>query len=156
MKKENKPTYCRLQDSNIIYILKGTKDGIAKLLFKNKTLLVNEEKILILENYIPSKQESHNPNYFFNPSNVKNEKLNNNEVMLRMLTVDEAIPLLDKFIDNAVILKLPSVKIIHGKKGGVIRRAVHDYLDKCEFIDGYTYAEYYDGSYGATVAKIKR
>lgn len=150
------PIYCKLKDSNIIYILKEIKDKKAILTFNNKTIIVDSIDISLLENYKPRKEVLQESRYSFTPSLKTYENSSTTELMLRLLTVDEAIPLLDKFIDNAVILKLPYVKIIHGKKGGVIRKAVHAYLDKSEFVDKYTYAEYYDGSYGATVAQIKR
>lgn len=155
-KKQDAPIYCKIKGSNIIYILKDIKDGIAKLSFKNKSILVNEKDILILEEYTPTNEVYKASNCSFNPCNSNAKTTSQSELMLRLLTVDEAIPLLDKFIDNAVVLKLPSVKIIHGKRGGIIKKAVHEYLDKSEFIDSYTYAEYFDGSYGATVAQIKR
>lgn len=145
--------YCKLKDSNIIYILKNIKEGIATLLFKNKTLIVKETEISIIENYKPAKETLQEARYSFTPCD---NNTNPTELMLRHLTIDESLPLLDKFIDNAVISKLQKVKIIHGKKGGIIRKAVHEYLDKNEFVDSYTYAEYYDGSYGATIAQIKR
>lgn len=150
------PIYCKLKDSNIIYILKEIQNKKAILIFNSKKLIVDEKDILIMENYRPRKEILQETRYSFTPALKTDENSSTTELMLRLLTIDESLPLLDKFIDNAVILKLPYVKIIHGKKGGVIRKAVHAYLDKSEFVDSYTYAEYYDGSYGATVAQIKR
>lgn len=151
-----KKTYCRINDSDIIYILKNIKDGIATLTFKNKTVFVDKKNITVLENYMPRKETIKSERYSFTPREDNSQNVLQTELMLRLLTIEESLPLLDKFIDNAVVLKLPSVKIIHGKKGGVIRKFVHEYLSNCQFVESYTYAEYYDGSYGATIAKIKR
>lgn len=149
--------YCKLKNSNVIYLLKKIENETATLFLKDKILLVNKNDIKILENYKPMKSLLYEAAFNFTPCNKDlSENTNNSELMLRHLTIDESIPLLEKFIDNAIILKLPQVKIIHGKKGGVIRKAVHEYLKNSCYIESYTYAQYYDGSYGATIAKIKR
>ena len=41
------------------------------------------------------------------------------------------------------------------KTGGVLRKAVHEYLDNSPYISSYNFGEYYEGSYGVTIAYIK-
>ena len=156
MKKNNskliEPVYCKLKDSALVYVLKEIKENIAVLILNSKVLNVNKNDIEIVHGYKKKKEALQESSFKYIPAD--NAEVSN-EIMLRLMTADEAMPLLDKFIDSAVIAGLPSVKIIHGKKGGVIRRVVHEYLDNSAYIESYTYAQYWDGSYGATVAKLK-
>lgn len=77
------------------------------------------------------------------------------EIMLRHKTKDEALADLDKYIDKAILAKLPQIKIIHGRHGHILRDAVREYLDKHPYVDSYRYADSFDGSIGATIAIFK-
>ena len=75
--------------------------------------------------------------------------------MLRHQTVEEALDNLDKFIDNAICNNVKIVKIIHGKQGGKLRHAVHDYLENSPYVKEHRLGGYYEGSYGVTIAFLK-
>ncbi len=77
------------------------------------------------------------------------------ELMLRHKTKEEAIILLDKFIDNAICNNISKLKIVHGKNGGIIRNAVHEYLKKCPYVLSYRLGDYYEGQYGVTIVILK-
>ena len=65
---------------------------------------------------------------------------------------ETAISELDKYIDQAIIAKLGRVRIIHGKHGGVLREAVHEYLSSHPYVKEYNIADYTEGGLGVTVA----
>ena len=57
-----------------------------------------------------------------------------NEIMLRHKFKDEAIAELDKYIDQALVEKLGRIRIIHGRHGGILRNAVHEYLKNHPYV----------------------
>lgn len=70
-------------------------------------------------------------------------------------TVDEAIALLDKYLDDAYLAKLHQITIIHGVGTGALRNAVQAHLKKNKYIKTYRMGEYGEGGYGVTVAEFK-
>lgn len=78
------------------------------------------------------------------------------EIKLLGMTVDEAIMTLDKYLDDAYLSHLPSVRIVHGKGTGALRNAVAQHLKKCKYISEYHIAEYGEGDAGVTIATFKK
>lgn len=70
-------------------------------------------------------------------------------------TVDEALAVLEKYLDDAYIAKLPQVYIIHGKGTGALRSAVQNYLKRCSYVKSYRSGEHGEGGAGATVVEFK-
>lgn len=70
-------------------------------------------------------------------------------------TADEAIALLDKYLDDAYLAKLHQITIIHGVGTGALRNAVQAHLKKSKYIKTYRMGEYGEGGYGVTVAEFK-
>ena len=77
------------------------------------------------------------------------------ELNLLGKTVDEAISKLDKYLDNAYLSHLPSVRIVHGKGTGALRLAVHGHLKKLNYVDSYRLGEYGEGDTGVTIVTFK-
>ncbi|MBP5224978.1 MAG: Smr/MutS family protein, partial [Lachnospiraceae bacterium] len=77
------------------------------------------------------------------------------EINLIGKTVDEALSDLGKYLDEAYLSHLPSVRIVHGKGSGALRNAVHGYLRKQSFIKGFHLGEYGEGDAGVTIAEFK-
>jgi len=77
------------------------------------------------------------------------------EINLVGLRVDEAMPELDKYLDDAYIAHLKSVRIIHGRGTGALKSAVQTMLRKNKRIKSYRTGEYGEGGYGVTVAEFK-
>ena len=71
-----------------------------------------------------------------------------------MLT-DEAIPKLDKYLDDAYIAHLPSVRIVHGKGTGALRNAVHQHLKRLSYVKEYHLGEFGEGDAGVTIVTFK-
>lgn len=76
------------------------------------------------------------------------------EIKLIGLTVNEAISRLDKYLDEAYVSHLKSVRIVHGKGTGALRKAVHDYLNNSAYVKSYADASYGEGDSGVTVAEL--
>ena len=78
------------------------------------------------------------------------------ELNLLGKTSDEAISELDKYLDDAYIAHLPSVRIVHGKGTGALRKAVHNYLRRCRIVDEYHLGEFGEGDAGVTIVTFKK
>lgn len=70
-------------------------------------------------------------------------------------TVDEAIALLDKYLDDAYLARLHQVTIIHGVGTGALKNAVQAHCRKTNYIQSYRMGEYGEGGYGVTVVEFK-
>lgn len=77
------------------------------------------------------------------------------EINLIGKTTDEAIALLDKYLDDAYIAHMPSVRIVHGKGTGALRNAVHNHLKRLKNIKSYRLGEFGEGDAGVTIAEFK-
>lgn len=77
------------------------------------------------------------------------------EIMIRHLTESEALIEIDRFIDKALIHNSKIIKIIHGKSGGILRKATHKYLDNCPYVKDYRLGFPHEGSYGTTIIFLK-
>lgn len=77
------------------------------------------------------------------------------EINLLGKTVDEAIPLLDKYLDDAYLAHLPSVRVVHGKGTGALRSAVHGHLKRLKYVKEYRLGEYGEGDSGVTIVTFK-
>ena len=77
------------------------------------------------------------------------------EINLIGKTVDEAIALLDKYLDDAYLAKLSQVTVIHGMGTGALRNAVQNHCKKSKYVKSYRMGEYGEGGYGVTVVTFK-
>ena len=77
------------------------------------------------------------------------------EINLLGKTVDEALSELDKYLDDAYLAHLPSVRIVHGKGTGALRSAVQNYLRKNKIVKSYRQGEFGEGDAGVTIAEFK-
>lgn len=77
------------------------------------------------------------------------------EINLLGMTSDEAIAVLDKYLDDAYIAHLPSVRIVHGKGTGALRAAVHKHLKRQKYVKSYHLGEYGEGDAGVTIAEFE-
>ena len=77
------------------------------------------------------------------------------EINLLGKTVDEAIFELDKYLDDAYLAHIPTVRIVHGKGTGALRQAVQSKLRKTKYVESFRQGEYGEGDAGVTIAKFK-
>ncbi|MBQ7359479.1 MAG: endonuclease MutS2 [Lachnospiraceae bacterium] len=77
------------------------------------------------------------------------------EINLLGHTTDEAIAKLDKYLDDAYLSHLPSVRVVHGKGTGALRSAVHNHLKRLKYVKEYRLGEYGEGDAGVTIVTFK-
>ncbi len=77
------------------------------------------------------------------------------ELNLLGKTVDEAIPELEKYLDDAYLAHLSPVRIVHGKGTGALRAAVHQYLRRQKHIENFRLGQYGEGDAGVTIVTFK-
>ena len=143
--------YVKIIDSNIYGIVVSIQKN--KITFKTldgKIITCQSDKLE--KNKIPkTKNIKININFKNNTNNIFK-----NEIMLRHMNKEEALITLEKFISDAILNKEKKIKIIHGKHGGILREAVHEYLSSSPFIEKFELAGYFEGQYGVTIAYLKK
>ncbi len=77
------------------------------------------------------------------------------EINLLGKTVDEALSVLDKYLDDAYLAHLPSVRVVHGKGTGALRGAVHNHLKRLKYVKEFRLGEYGEGDAGVTIVTFK-
>lgn len=77
------------------------------------------------------------------------------KIDVRGCNCDEALALIDKYIDDAVIAKLDEIMIIHGKGTGALRKAISDYLKKNSSVKNFRAGNFTEGDLGVTVVNLK-
>lgn len=77
------------------------------------------------------------------------------EIHLLGKTVDEAVAELDKYLDDALLSHLNSVRVVHGKGTGALRKGIHEYLRRQKHVKSYHLAEFGEGDAGVTIVELK-
>ena len=78
------------------------------------------------------------------------------EINLLGRTVDEAIAELDKYLDDAYLAHIPSVRVVHGKGTGALRKGIHNYLRRVKYVSSFHLAEFGEGDAGVTIVNFKK
>ncbi len=139
----------------------SSKEGkVISILEKNNyIILVNNKKIKVSGDKLKLCKSS-------NPKKETNTRINMEvkiydreflpEIMIRHQVLEEAIFNLEQFINEAKFNNIKSVKIIHGKNGGILRKAVHEFLKSNKYVESFRLGNYFEGSYGVTIATLKK
>lgn len=77
------------------------------------------------------------------------------EINLIGLTVDEAVPELDKYLDDAYLAHLPQVRVVHGRGTGALRAGVHQHLRRLKYVKEFHLGEFGEGDSGVTIVTFK-
>jgi DNA mismatch repair protein MutS2 len=77
------------------------------------------------------------------------------EINLIGMTTDEAVPMLDKYLDDAYLAHLPQVRVVHGRGTGALRSAVHKKLKKLKYVKEFRLGEFGEGDSGVTIVIFK-
>lgn len=77
------------------------------------------------------------------------------EINLIGKTVDEALIMLDKYLDDAYLSHLARVTVIHGRGTGALRKAVHSHLKQVSYVKSYRIGEFGEGDHGVTIVEFK-
>ncbi len=166
--KEDKPTHKPLKPSQIKLgesvriISMGLKGTISSLPDKNGKLFVQCGIIrsqVSLDDLVLAEEETIKTGRMQRSSSGKLKMSKSysvsTEINLLGKTVDEALSELDKYLDDAYLAHLPSVRIVHGKGTGALRNAVHNYLRRNKVVRSYRLGEFGEGDAGVTIAEFK-
>ena len=77
------------------------------------------------------------------------------EVNLIGMTVDEALPVLDKYLDDAYLSHLNQVRVVHGRGTGALKAGVHKHLKKLQYVKDFRLGEFGEGDSGVTIVTFK-
>lgn len=77
------------------------------------------------------------------------------EVNLIGMTVDQAMPVMEKYLDDAYLAHLTQVTVIHGRGTGALRTAVHNKLKRLKYVSSYRLGEFGEGDMGVTIVTFK-
>ena len=77
------------------------------------------------------------------------------ELDLRGKNLEEAIEMVDKFLDDSYLGNYPKVRIIHGKGTGVLRKGIREYLRRHAHVKAYEFAPFHEGGDGVTIVELK-
>ncbi len=86
---------------------------------------------------------------------VNKTRFANSEINVIGLTVDEAIPLVDKFLDDCFLAKIQTARIVHGKGTGKLRNAIQSFLKKHKRVKSFRVGGFGEGEMGVTVVELK-
>ena len=127
------------------------KDGSYQLQAGILKLSAKPDEVYLLEQENPYKQKGGRPAH-----SGKEMKLTStpSEIDLRGMDSVEAVCVLERYLDEAMRSKLPSVRIIHGKGTGVLRSSVHQSLKKNKFVKSFRLGVYGEGEDGVTIAEF--
>lgn len=103
-------------------------------------------------------QQAHNTkkekSYSYTKPSSKSQYVNS-ELNVIGLTVDEAVPIIDKYLDDCLISKLYTVRIVHGKGTGALRKGIHSYLKTNKVVDSFRLGTFGEGEMGVTIVNLK-
>ncbi len=129
----------------------ANKDGALIIQMGFLSSVVNYKNLeLLAPEKAPKPQHQPKDRYSINKAATINPEIN-----LLGNTVDEAIARLEKYLDDAMIAGLTSVRVVHGKGTGALRKGIHEYLRKLKFVKSYKLAEFGEGDAGVTIVTFK-
>ena len=147
-----------------VFVTNYNSDGIVlSNISKNDDVIVQigSMKIKVNINYLQeknlSKKDKKNKTEYdyHQRSEQLKSKYVNSEINVIGLTVDEAIPLVDKYLDDCFMAKISPVRIVHGKGTGALRNGIHNYLKTNKCVDSFRLGTFGEGEMGVTVVNLK-
>ena len=133
------------------------KDGTLQLQAGILKLKARQEEVRVLEDATARKKQSEKDKKRHSAT-VKHEfraAAAKAELDIRGMMVDEGLAAVDQFLDNALLGKLETVTIIHGKGTGALRKAVREHLKRSRYVREFRPGVYGEGEDGVTVVTLK-
>ncbi len=147
----NKKVFVTTLSQNGIIVSNITKSNEVQVqigLIKTNVNIKYLEEPRNLKNDLTKPAPSSNPR-------VSKTKTANSEINVIGLSVDEALPLIDKFLDDCFLAKLKTARIVHGKGTGKLRDGIHQFLKKNPHVKSFRMGTYGEGEMGVTVVELK-
>ncbi len=145
-----------------VYVIPLGKNGVIKsnpnssneveIEIGNLKTMININKLVKL-NEAPKKEKAITKKTG-NTNSFKSKNISN-EINVIGLTVLEATPIIDKYLDDARLSKLETVRIVHGKGTGKLKSGIHDFLKKHPHVKSFRMGTFGEGEMGVTVVELK-
>ncbi len=133
-----------------IIISNVSKDNEVQVQIGIIKMNVSVESLSLTEHHTSKNQKSSVS--YANPSKIQSVST---ELNIIGMNVEEALPIVDKFLDDATIAKLQTVRIVHGKGTGKLRSGIHKFLKKNAHVESYRLGTFGEGEAGVTVVELK-
>ena len=134
-------------------VLSVNKDGTLQLQAGILKITAKQDEVRVVEGETQSQKEARR--IVQRAQHTLRAAAAPSEIDLRGMMTDEAIAVLDRFLDTAMMGKLESVTIIHGKGTGAVRMAVREHLKRSRYIKSFRPGRYGEGEDGVTVAELR-
>ena len=134
-------------------VLSVNKDGTLQLQAGILKITAKQDEVRVVEGETQSQKEARR--IVQRAQHTLRAAAAPSEIDLRGVMTDEAIAVLDRFLDTAMMGKLESVTIIHGKGTGAVRKAVREHLKRSRYIKSFRPGRYGEGEDGVTVAELR-
>ena len=134
-------------------VLSVNKDGTLQLQAGILKITAKQDEVRVVEGETQSQKEARR--IVQRAQHTLRAAAAPSEIDLRGMMTDEAIAVLDRFLDTAMMGKLESVTIIHGKGTGAVRKAVQEHLKRSRYIKSFRPGRYGEGEDGVTVAELR-
>lgn len=147
--KPNTEVFVSTLNTNGIIVSNISKNDTVQVQVGAMKMNIDIKYLQISKNTSKPKDYAYQKNSYAKSQSVKPE------INLLGLTVDEAIPIVDKYIDDCFIAKLSPIRIVHGKGTGALRTAIHRFLKTNKFVDSYRLGTFGEGEMGVTIVSLK-
>jgi len=134
-------------------VLSVNKDGTLQLQAGILKISAKQEEVRVVEGETQAQKETRR--IIAKAEHTLRTAAVPSQIDLRGMMTDEAIANLERFLDTAMMGKLETVTIIHGKGTGAVRSAVRTYLKRSRYVKTFRPGRYGEGEDGVTVAELK-
>ena len=134
-------------------VLSVNKDGTLQLQAGILKITAKQDEVRVVEGETQSQKEARR--IVQRAQHTLRAAAAPSEIDLRGMMTDEAIAVLDRFLDTAMMGKLESVTIIHGKGTGAVRKAVREHLKRSRYVKSFRPGRYGEGEDGVTIAELR-
>ena len=141
-------------NNNGVVLSNVSKDNTVQVQIGAMKMSVDIKYLQEIKKSSSDKSHSKKDSAYTKPSSFKSQSVSP-EINLLGMTVDEAIPIVDKYLDDCFIAKLSPVRIVHGKGTGALRSGIHRFLKSNKLVDSFRLGTFGEGEMGVTVVNLK-
>ena len=142
-----------LAKNGIVASLPNDSDEVEVQIGNLKTS-ISINKLMKIKNSTNSKNKNASNNLVKNSSITKSKTISP-EINVIGLNVEEANQIIDKYLDDAKLSKLETIRIVHGKGTGKLRDGIHSFLKKHPHVESFRMGNFGEGEMGVTVVTLK-
>lgn len=156
LSKENisigQTVFIKKLNQNATVLTLPNKSNQLQVQFGVITMNVKLEDLALPTNTVNAQKATHSSTSFKNSFKAKNISP---EINVIGMTVDEAIPIIDKYLDDASMSGLANIRIVHGKGTGKLRSGIHQFLKNNTHTKSFRFGTFGEGEMGVTVVELK-